>query len=490
MNDREPYARSSTTETKLASWASRFILETAEGKHDKLYSLENFSDEQHEALSSVVCDAFASRAAKLRAAAAWITGELRCPPHKALQLLRAGFRDRTERVRRACAWAAGKQLSHASLFASPLTTALDDHAATVRFGALFSLEALGHAGSVAIPRLLRLSESTNTRDRGMAVRALAAIGPGEKLVKTRLIQLLNDEDDTTRGYAILGLGRSATNDPNVVKRIAAMLSDDDPGVRLLAVNAIRQLRIPNREAVVALLELMAREEWYYVKPYPGEEACRISIRSDMASALANAVDSIDDETLADFRLLFFDFAFREDHAGVKHRAEMLAHHDFVEKVLRKRLGKPRSKSDRDLIEQLVREAQEKFAQRLRNNPTLSLPPHKYNELPKWIKVISRTIAGNLWRSLKRRRARAARQRRVSSATLWFPSVEFRELRELIFIENRPALTEDERIIAGLDLIGGHSLTAIAAILGFSESQVKTRRNHAKRKIAKWLKDHS
>ncbi|MFO0905796.1 MAG: HEAT repeat domain-containing protein [Pirellulales bacterium] len=473
----------------MIPWARQFLAELAAGKHEDLVSLEDFTNQQHAVLREIVPHGFTSRSAKERAAAIWIAGEVNCPTPAVHQIVARAFRDRSERVRRAAAWAVGKRPEQSDLFAPLLASAIEDRDKTVRFGAMTSADILGPLCRVCIPSLLRLAQSENLVERSAAVSALASVGPDDPEVRNRLFELLDDQDELVRRAVARGIGESRTSNPAAVRRLAGMLQDADRDVRYFATVALSKLAVSENAAVAPLLRLMASEEWYEVRPFSGEPLARINVREELVAALDVSLGTIDDVTLDDFRRQFYDFAFREDRTNTGALAEGLAAHDFYQKVQRAKLGKPRNQADRELFDELMRQAQEKFAQRLLSNPTLNLSPEDAQKLPRWILWVSRSIASNLWRGLKRARKRAQRATPMAFALSPVAGVETAEIVQKLFGENCAALSEEELLVAKLAYLQGETNASIIKSTQLSASQVKTRKAAAFKKIAAWARTH-
>lgn len=384
-------------------------------------------------------------------------------------------------VRAAAAWALQNFEDELDIVLPALTVAVDDADAMVQLGAIQSLQQLGRTAINATGALMRVAKDHTHRHRSAAIRALVEVAPDDAAVQELFTASL-DREDSAKEFAAYGIGRGKTK-PSAAERPLALLLSTDMESTLVAAWALGRMGRPVRDAVPQTLRSMQGETWLAV------EDDLINIRPDLLSALSHVLEPIDDETLAHFRMPFFDFAFRKDHTDVLGEADALAQFDFFLKVQRERFGPPRSKTDVQLFDQFMDDAKAMFAQRLRTNPTLGVNPDEFDKLHTKVWWVTRSIASSLWRSLRRARKRAPRAK-AQTSFVGFDAIEGEELLKFLFKENCAGLTDSELYVARFRILDGFAIPAVAAMLSLTESQVKTRAKNARTKIERWLRDHA
>jgi hypothetical protein len=150
------------------------------------------------------------------------------------------------------------------------------------------------------------------------------------------------------------------------------------------------------------------------------------------------------------------------------------------KLQRRRFGHPASAAERQVIDEMMTEARQKFAVRMLKNPTLGVKPDSYMKLPKFIKNHCRNIA---WRL---RLSRTKIMSRASSQGIGLIPASFNpdqaEQNELVhriaqFIETQ--LTSEQRSVADCRWFKRLTIAETSAALRMTPSQVKTREKQAR-----------
>ncbi len=131
-----------------------------------------------------------------------------------------------------------------------LASALTNAFASVRFGALEGLAALGHAGYPAAPNILPLLSDREPRVRAGAWKAATACDADPATLMAKIDVALDDPSMEVRRAAIEGLSRLGRDARPAVPRIARSIGASDAGLRLEAIRALASLG-PAASAAVA-----------------------------------------------------------------------------------------------------------------------------------------------------------------------------------------------------------------------------------------------
>jgi len=480
-----------TTDQQLLSWAKQFIREVADGRHDTLYSLDEFTFEQHTALAQAAPQAMRHRSSKIRRAAAWVVSMLEVVSDEVVPLLRRLLRDRIALVRMAAAWACGEMGTEAGAAVSDLMECLRDKNSGVRFAAVCALDSLGLEASAAVEPLLEVVKTTTKEQhRFMAIKALADIDPRHPAVQELIERELESPVGDQQFVAAYGVAQAESGSDAVVSRLVKNLQTANPYIAVISAWAIGKLKNRDQDTVPSLLAALKRMEWLQIEhsEEPGQEF--ISIRPDFRDALQQTLPRTDDLEYEDFRLKFFLHVFRPTPPENNSWVDEIVNHPWYLKIQRRRFGHPANAFQRNAIRELVQDAQAKFAQRLLKNPTLGVRPEDHRLLPGFIRNHCRNIA---WRL--RRKHQAEWAGRVSGnienvadwrrATSDDTTLVVAELKE--FIESQ--LPDEERDVARFRWILRFSIAETAAALSLTKSMVKTREKNARNKARQHFVRH-
>ena len=480
-----------TDQEALLAWACQFIEDLAQGRDRQRYSLEDLSVEQHAALALVAEDWLTHRRSTIRRAAAWVVGAADVHAEDAPVLLCRLLHDRVVRVRMAAAWACAEFGAAVETILPGLVEALGDPNDGVRFAAVSSLGELGERASPAVEVLIAIAASSDQeRIRAMALKSLADIAPNHPGVQTLLARSLEHAGTDGRFFAAYGIGQAASCPEVGVRGLTANIESVDPYLVQISAWAIGKLGNLSARATPAILTAMKRLHWLQIEhsELQGQES--VSIRPDFTDALERILPTTDDTDYQDFRLRFFSLVFHPTPLEQTEWIDEIVNHPWYLKLQRRRFGHPTNASERQAIREMVRDAQEKFANRLRKNPTLGLSPEEYKLLPGFIKNHCRNIA---WRLLKQK-AGPQKKGTPRSASTFASSTDtdgsadaggsteevHRRLREFIDAH----LPEDEREVARCRWTLHYTIAETASFLNLTPSQVKTREGKARATAAR------
>jgi len=120
--------------------------------------------------------------------------------------------------------------------------------------------AMGKAGDLAIPYLLKAIASTNTPAAENAGNSIATHIRDAETAIPGLIQLLQHTNDATRRVAAWTLGALPSQSPPIVPALTAALTDPVPRVQAHAAHALARKGKSAMSAVPALLRLMTNSD--------------------------------------------------------------------------------------------------------------------------------------------------------------------------------------------------------------------------------------
>lgn len=465
--------------------ARTFLHELAAGRHPDVYSLEDEPFERHVALAQVGCEELTNPDSRIRRAAAWVVGAVDVHEGESIPRLGRLLRDRGAVVRMAAVWACEALGEDAAANIPGLAAALADPSRGVRFAAAAALGAMGAAGRSAVEALLALTGFPHPMPlRVQALTAASRIAPEEVAVRSALVRALEDPDADLRFAAACGLVGAGPGADDVTCLLASNLESGDPYLVCVTAWAVGKLAGNDGAVVPGLLTAMGQTQWMPVAHPDGPAGEAVGVRDDLEDALAVTLPPTDDEEYAGFRTLFLHNAFHPTPHVDPAWVEAVVHHAWYLKLQRRRFGHPTTAADRAAVRDAVRDAQAKFAARLRKNPTLGLTPPRFRLLPGFVKMHTRNIA---WRLRQQRADRV--HRAIDVESLADPRASAAEdaegslvLRDLIETQLPPG----ERAVARCRWAQGYTIVATAAALNLTPSQVKTRERKARERAAAYL----
>ncbi|MEW6220625.1 MAG: HEAT repeat domain-containing protein, partial [Thermodesulfobacteriota bacterium] len=232
----------------------------------------------------VLIPALASENDQYRQVAAEELGGIGQEALPAVPALAKAAADRQPEVRRAAVAALGQIAAADPTVIAVLKTALVDPDPATRECGLRALQAGGPAASPALPALVAAVHDEDPVVRRRVPAALAAVAPADRQTVTALVEALADTDSRTRreaGFALAHLGDASLpllleflchEDPEVRRTIGRIVSSRDqaglreavrtgePAARLAAVRQLGCLAGERREALPALVDLLADEQ--------------------------------------------------------------------------------------------------------------------------------------------------------------------------------------------------------------------------------------
>lgn len=469
----------------LLPWARQFIEEVAAGEHADRHSLEDVPFERHVALARVVPEALRDRRAAVRRAAAWVAGATDVLDEETVPLLVRLLRDRAPLTRMAGAWACGEIGEDAAAAVPALAAALGDRSGGVRFAAACALRGIGPPAAPAVPALLDVVRTLPAGNlRKAAVRALADIAPDAPAVREVVLQALAHPDRGQQLAGAYGVARATDAPAAALPQLRSNLASADPYLVTVTAWAVGKLADARGPSVApALLDALKRMHWIRIEysEEPGDEC--VSIRPVLGSTLERHLPETDDPRYEDFRLTFFLHVFHPAPAADTRWIDEIVTHPWYLKLQRRRFGHPAGAAEREAVREMVRDAQAAFAERMMRNPTLGVTPDAYASLPGFIKNHCRNIAWRLRQRRRKERARRTEQDVTGTADPTAPTGSSPdggiEVLEVIEVYLQP----EEREVARLVWLLGHTIPEAAALLSLTASQVKTRLEKAKQRLA-------
>ncbi len=227
----------------------------------------------------------------------------------------------------------------------------------------------------------------------------------------------------------------------------------------------------------AVLERLGQMPWTSVL-----EAGQYPTRPDLRSTLKRMLAPIEeDPLLEDFRLEFLAYAFHPTTPGHSDFVARLARHRWYRKLqvryLRRQYGLTRSRADQQRVEELFQTASSLFVEKLLQQPRLGMVSTRYRELPGYIRNHAQKIA---WR-VRRIEPTWYGVEDSITAKLVVPGMDTQlSTQDAVLSVQRFLATELEPDVAAVleqRLMMGRSIPETAAVLGLTESQVKTRHQH-------------
>jgi len=481
MSADSPKGSDETLADDPSDWAWQFFYDLANELHQDLFSLEEFSDEQHAILAQVVGDALLDPHHQVRRAAAWVLGELKFIPEDGIPNLRNLFADQEGLVRMAACWAADQLGEQARELVPELVQCLDDGSSGVRFAASTALGEIGEHAAAAIPKLIELLGDDDDLVRNAALESLGNIAPDDPVVQTLLIKSLDELPVEERVFAISGFAGSRYVPDEAIPLLAQQL--EQAQTTLYAAWILGRIGTRAEPIVPELLRSLETFDTLTLDR-DAEGPVTVDLHGDLSETLQHVLSEIPDDLLHDFRLTFFRRAFHPRRALDYAWIDDIARHPWFLKLQRARLrqqfGLGRSQADREKTAVLLEDAQMLFAERLWKRPTLGLVPERYRELPGYLRNHARKFASRLYRQ------HGAKLSTTNRLPLWLPDSASVPDEHVASIELNHAVQNylDSELpdplgrIVRLRLFEDWSIERIARTLNTTESKVKTRYKQA------------